>query len=70
LGIRQAVIDLIRLGDDGMPAKQIRAKRQPVNQEGMIYGLSGGQIAPCRLRNISATGAQIELLRETVLPKW
>jgi hypothetical protein len=52
-----------------MPAKQIRAKRQPVNQDGMIYGLSGAQIAPCRLRNISATGAQIELLREIELPK-
>ena len=52
-----------------MAAKQPRAKRQPVNQDGMIYGADGARIAPCRLRNISATGAQIELQRETALPK-
>jgi hypothetical protein len=48
---------------------QPRAKRQPVNQDGMIYSASGARIAPCRLRNISATGAQFELHRETELPK-
>jgi hypothetical protein len=52
-----------------MAEKQTRAKRQPVHQDGMIYGLKGAQIAPCRLRNISRTGAQIELHRETELPK-
>jgi hypothetical protein len=52
-----------------MSEKQPRAKRQPVNQDGMIYGSDGHRIAPCRLRNVSETGAQIELERETVLPK-
>jgi PilZ domain len=46
-----------------------RAKRQAVNRAAMIYASDGARIAPCRLRNISATGAQIELARETVLPK-
>jgi len=52
-----------------MAEKSPRAKRQPVNQDGMIYAINGAQIAPCRLRNVSATGAQIELLREIELPK-
>jgi hypothetical protein len=46
-----------------------RAKRQPVDRDGMIYGADGARIGPCRLRNISNTGAQLELRRETVLPK-
>ena len=45
-----------------------RAKRQPVDRVGMIYGTDGARIAPCRLRNISNTGAQLELRRETELP--
>jgi len=52
-----------------MPKKSPRAKRQPVNQDGMIYASNGARVAPCRLRNISVTGAQIELLREIELPK-
>ena len=52
-----------------MPEKSPRAKRQLVNQDGMIYATAGARIAPCRLRNISVTGAQIELLREIELPK-
>lgn len=52
-----------------MAEKQPRAKRQPVNQAGMIYAANGARIAPCRLRNISATGAQIEFDREIILPK-
>jgi PilZ domain-containing protein len=46
-----------------------RAKRVPTNHDGMIYGTDGARIAPCRLRNVSATGAQIELSREIELPK-
>ena len=46
-----------------------RARRQPVDRAGMIYGTDGARISPCRLRNISTTGAQIELRRETTLPK-
>jgi hypothetical protein len=52
-----------------MAEKSPRAKRQPVNQVGMIYAVNGARIAPCRLRNISVTGAQIELQREIELPK-
>lgn len=52
-----------------MSEKRSRAKRQPVNQDGMLFGANGAQIAPCRRRNISATGAQIELDREIELPK-
>jgi len=35
----------------------------------MIYASDGARIAPCRLRNISATGAQLDLEREVDLPK-
>jgi hypothetical protein len=52
-----------------MSEKQPRSRRQPVAQDGMIYGDDGARIAPCRLRNISTTGAQIELHREADLPK-
>jgi hypothetical protein len=34
----------------------------------MLYKTDGQWIAPCRVRNISVTGAQIELRRETDLP--
>jgi PilZ domain len=40
-----------------------------MDQGGMIYNTKGGRIDSCRLRNVSATGAQIELLREIALPK-
>jgi hypothetical protein len=53
-----------------MTEMQPRAIRRPANQDAMIYGATtGARIAPCRLRNISATGAQIELFREVDLPK-
>jgi hypothetical protein len=51
-----------------MTEQKRRAKRQPVMVDGMVYAISGVRIAPCRLRNVSETGAQIELQRETVLP--
>ncbi len=35
----------------------------------MIYGVNGAQIAPCVLRNVSVSGAQLELHREIALPK-
>jgi hypothetical protein len=52
-----------------MAIKPPRAKRQSVSHDAMIYETAGAQIAPCVLRNISVTGAQIELQRETDLPK-
>jgi hypothetical protein len=35
----------------------------------MIYDTDGKWVAPCRLRNISVSGAQLELKRETELPR-
>jgi PilZ domain len=35
----------------------------------MVYRTDGRLIGPCRVRNISTSGAQIELRRETELPK-
>jgi hypothetical protein len=52
-----------------MAKMQPRAKRQPISQDAMIYAANGTRIAPCRLRNVSATGAQIELHREIELPR-
>jgi hypothetical protein len=46
-----------------------RAKRVPVNQFAMIYGAGNNEIGVCRLRNISDTRTQIELLNEIELPK-
>jgi hypothetical protein len=49
--------------------EQPTAGRRPVDQDGMIYGTDGCLIAPCRLRNVSDTGAQIELRSGIALPK-
>jgi PilZ domain len=48
---------------------QRRAKRVPINHDGMAYNTGGKQIAPCRVRNISVSGAQLEFSREPELPK-
>ena len=45
-----------------------KAKRQSVTYGGMIYSHTGDCIAQCKLRNISATGAQLELQKEMELP--
>lgn len=52
-----------------MAADGRKAKRQPVEHDATIYTASGETIAKCTLRNVSETGAQIELARETHLPK-
>ncbi len=51
-----------------MQQRQPRARGVSTNVEGMIYGTDGKWIAPCRQRNISISGAQLELKRETELP--
>jgi hypothetical protein len=53
----------------GMQRRRARAKRVPTNIQGMLYTIDGQLIAPCRVRNISVSGAQIELRREAELPK-
>jgi hypothetical protein len=52
-----------------MQQPQPRAKRVCTNIAGMVYNIDGQLIAPCRVRNISASGAQIELRREAELPE-
>jgi hypothetical protein len=49
--------------------QQPRAKRVSTNIERMIDNTDAKWIAPCRLGNISVSGAQIELKRETELPR-
>ena len=46
-----------------------KAKRQSVQHDGVVHAASGEAIARCRLRNISKTGAQIELSRDVDLPQ-
>lgn len=52
-----------------MSANNRSRKRQPVCVDGMIYDRSGKQLASCTLRNISETGAQLELAGETEIPE-
>ena len=49
-------------------ANNRKAKRKEVRAGGMIYSEAGQRLAECELRNVSATGAQLELRRETNLP--
>ncbi len=44
-------------------------KRQAVDIDGMIYDGQGKQLAHCKLRNVSAGGAQLELDRDTEIPE-
>jgi len=52
-----------------MQSDHRKSKRHALHHDGMIYGMDGARIAPCVLRNVSAGGAQVELKRETELPK-
>jgi hypothetical protein len=52
-----------------MSADNRSSKRRPVSVDGMIYDHRGQQMAPCIVRNISAKGAQLELMREIVVPQ-
>jgi len=51
-----------------MSADNRSSKRRPVSVDGMIYDHRGQQMAPCIVRNISINGAQLELMREIVVP--
>jgi PilZ domain len=52
-----------------MSADNRSSKRQPVSVDGMIYDHRGQQMAQCTVRNISINGAQLELIREIVVPQ-
>jgi len=54
-----------------LPACPVTIVRQASTVEigGMIYDASGKRLAQCRLRNVSASGAQLELTQETDLPQ-
>lgn len=45
-----------------------KAKRRPLRHTAMIYSDSGQRLATCELRNVSATGAQLEMQQEINLP--
>jgi len=45
------------------------SKRQPVSVDGMIYDRCGQQLFTCTIRNVSASGAQLELAGESVIPQ-
>jgi len=51
-----------------MASNNRASKRQLVEIDGMIYDPHGKQLAQCKLRNVSAGGAQVELAREADLP--
>lgn len=51
-----------------MSDKRRENKRQPVTISGMVYDLDGSSIVACTVRNISVSGAQIELVKEHELP--
>jgi hypothetical protein len=52
-----------------MTANHRRAKRQPASVDGMIYDENGQSQVGCVVRNVSATGAQLELAEELELPQ-
>jgi hypothetical protein len=52
-----------------MPGNNRASKRLPVEIDGMIYDRQGKQLAQCMLRNVSAGGAQLELVQEIDIPK-
>lgn len=52
-----------------MSADNRSSKRRPITVDAMIYDHRGQQLAQCTVRNISIKGAQLELMREIVVPQ-
>ena len=46
-----------------------KSRRRDVSTQGMIYDAIGKAIMPCSLRNVSVTGAKLELNQEILLPR-
>jgi PilZ domain-containing protein len=51
-----------------MSADKRQAKRRPVTVNGMLYAPTGKPLGVATVRNISASGAQLELEQEVELP--
>ncbi|MEA2934471.1 MAG: hypothetical protein QOD74_1117 [Variibacter sp.] len=45
-----------------------KSRRRDISTHGMIYDASGKAIMPCSLRNVSETGAKLELNQDVPLP--
>ena|SRR5579872_2913837 len=52
-----------------MSREQRQSRRRAVSTPGIVFGTNGKPIVECQLRDISATGAQIVLDKETTLPE-
>jgi hypothetical protein len=50
------------------PTNRRKAKRRAVQRDGMVYAESGKALVRCSLRDVSESGAQIELKKELELP--
>jgi hypothetical protein len=51
-----------------MSSNRRKDKRQTVEISGMAYDTRGNPIATCTVRNVSNSGAQVELMKESELP--
>jgi hypothetical protein len=60
--------DLIELRS-GMGKNLRRSPRHVVSAPGMIYDVQGNPIMSCTVRDISATGARVDLAHDAALPK-
>ena len=59
----------------GMPAEpsaheRRRAEREVLNAPGTIYDKDGNFLLPCLIRDLSKSGARVELLKEATLPQY
>jgi hypothetical protein len=52
-----------------MGANLRKSPRHTFSAAGMIYDVKGGVIMPCIVRDVSASGAKLELAEDTALPK-
>jgi PilZ domain len=46
-----------------------KSRRRDISTQGMIYDANGKAVMPCSLRNVSETGAKLELNQDVLLPR-
>ena len=46
-----------------------KSRRRDISTQGMIYDDKGQAVMPCSLRNVSETGAKLELNQDVPLPR-
>ena len=46
-----------------------KSRRRDITTHGMIYDAAGKAIMPCSLRNVSETGAKLQLTQDVPLPR-